>query len=765
MDGRLDVQILGPDGRGIPARVELSSRSPEFVAAIEANPEGRAVLRRLPLGSFLLTASRTGFETLTQRLELRSAVPQAIELVLQIAQVKDEITVRSSLPLFEPFRPSQPVRVGRESLDRSLGTTLGRSTVDVLTTIPGWLLEANAVLHPRGSEYDTQYVVDGVPLYDNRSIAYAPSFQNSEFEAVSVLTAGIPAEYGRRLGGVIALDTVRAGVLRQRSTADLQVGSYGNRIGSFSHQHARQHTELSFGVQAGMTDRYLDPPSLENFTNNASLGGGHLRFDADLSPRDRLATTARLNRTAFLVPNDLNQQAAGQRQDRRTREGSGQIHYHRTVSSRSLLSMQGMFRDLKGELWSNNLATPVYVLQDRDVQEGALLASLTYEGEAHTFKVGGDFRRNAIREQFAMAEQGRLPEFDLEFADQRSSTEASAYVQDAFRVGAFAASAGVRLDSYRLLITDSALSPRLAASYFVPRAAFQFYASYDRIFQPPPNENLLLSSAATGFDVDDVEGSLPLPASRAHFFEIGLRRPFGDSLRLDVKHYWRTFRNAIDDDVFLNTGISFPITFESAEIEGTEVRLEMPHWRGISSVVSYSNMLGRTSSPVTGGLFIEGSEAQELRDVSEEFPLTQDQRNTVYAMARFEVHPRLWVSAGLRYGSGLPVELEDDGDDSGGAGEPRDDMPAGDADNAPEQLIPRAILNQVNFERGRVRSNFSLDFSVEARIWKQRRRTGTLQFDLRNASNRLNVINFSGLFSGTALAPGRQATLQLRFRF
>jgi hypothetical protein len=36
---------------------------------------------------------------------------------------------------------------------------------------------------------------------------------------------------------------------------------------------------------------------------------------------------------------------------------------------------------------------------------------------------------------------------------------------------------------------------------------------------------------------------------------------------------------------------------------------------------------------------------------------------------------------------------------------------------------------------------------------------------VRNVSDRINVINFSGLFSGTALAPGRQITLQTRIRF
>ena len=100
------------------------------------------------------------------------------------------------------------------------------AAADLLVARTGELLEANAVLHPRGSEYDTQYVIDGMPVYDNRSIAFAPAFENSEFEAVSILTAGIPAEYGRRLGGVIALDTRRAAGPGNHSELDLKDGSY-----------------------------------------------------------------------------------------------------------------------------------------------------------------------------------------------------------------------------------------------------------------------------------------------------------------------------------------------------------------------------------------------------------------------------------------------------------------------------------------------------------------------------------------------------------
>jgi hypothetical protein len=40
-----------------------------------------------------------------------------------------------------------------------------------------------------------------------------------------------------------------------------------------------------------------------------------------------------------------------------------------------------------------------------------------------------------------------------------------------------------------------------------------------------------------------------------------------------------------------------------------------------------------------------------------------------------------------------------------------------------------------------------------------------LQTDVRNITNHLNVINFAGLFSGTALGPPRSAALRVHIDF
>lgn len=763
MEGELRVSVRDQSGRPVAARIALSARNPLFQTTAQADVSGNARFLRLAPGVYSLTVTQAGFEALSDTVEVRSAVPVQKQVELKVSAVATEITVSAAAPLFDRAQPALVMQSGREDLERALATTLGRSVINAVCTMPGWLLEANAVLHPRGSEYDTQYVIDGVPLYDNRSIAFAPPFENQEFESVSILTAGIPAEYGRRLGGVIALDTRRISRQGHATEMDFQAGSYKTTLGSLTHQCRARRTAALVGFHAGHTNRYLDPPSLENFTNQASAGGFNARLEQDWSDRDRMTLYLRSNRTGFLVPNDLEQQAAGQRQDRWTAETAGQLHYQHVFASRALGALRGTVRDLTAKLWSNPLATPVYAEQDRGFREGALIGGITIDGERHTIKFGGDLRINAVREGFRLAEPDELPEFDLDFHDRRRSTEMSAYIQDHFRAGNFAAAVGVRVDRYSFLVKDTAISPRLAFSYYVRRADVLLRAAYDRIFQPPPMENLLLSSAAASFDLDDVEGALPVPPSRAHFFEVGLRKPIANRLRLDVSHYWRTFRNYIDDDVFLNTGLSFPITFDRARIQGTEARLELPRWRGLSSFLSYSNMLGKAASPVTGGLFIHGGEASELRDSVERFPITQDQRNTVAAEVRLEPHRRLHLSAGVRYGSGLPVELADEDDDDDDADDAvrlgRDDQ---DLQKVP---IPQVILDKVDFSRGKVRPNFNLDFSVGLRLWERENRSIAVQFDVRNATDRLNVINFNGLFSGTALAPGRQIGFQIKTRF
>src|ERR1022692_4300426 len=123
----------------------------------------------------------------------------------------------------------------------------------------------------------------------------------------------------------------------------------------------------------------------------------------------------------------------------------------------------------------------------------------------------------------------------------------------------------------------------------------------DRAFQTPEIETLLPGSPPAADVLNNTVVRLPVPPSRANFYEAGLSRGFFGKLRLEANVFRRDFRDFGDDAVLLNTGVSFPISFSRARIRGEEIKIEVPRWGRLSGFVSYSNQLGVAQGPVTGG--------------------------------------------------------------------------------------------------------------------------------------------------------------------
>ncbi len=98
------------------------------------------------------------------------------------------------------------------------------------------------------------------------------------------------------------------------------------------------------------------------------------------------------------------------------------------------------------------------------------------------------------------------------------------------------------------------------------------------------------------------------------------------------------------------------------------------------------------------------------------------------------------------YGSGLPVDF----------------------DGTYEQALAeygQQVVDRVNFERGRIKPNFSLNVSVGADLWKRDNVAIRVQFDAANLTDRLNLINFAGLFSGNSVAPPRSYAVRIKLAF
>src|SRR5579864_1777306 len=681
--GELRLVVRDSGGLPVECRVSIASEANDVSQPLETDATGQSVAKRLPFGRYRISVDQPGFARYDALVDIDSILPREHRITLTPASVQAAVTVLAEDTLLDTHAASAVNRVGSDTLQQRISTLPGRSLADVVNTQPGWLLEANGILHPRGSEYQVQYVIDGLPITDNRSPAFAPELDADDVHGMTILTGGYPAEYGRKLGGVIEVVTAANPRKGFHGNAVTSVGSFATATGGAGVQYGWSDTILGISGSAAHTDRYLDPPVEENFTNGGTGGNVALQFEHEFSASDRIGLVLRHGQTRFLVPNERVQEEAGQRQERSSHDTTADLSYQRVLSSAVVADVRAMVRAVGAGLSSNASSMPVAAFQDRGFRETYLKGTIAGHAGRHEWKVGLDADVASVREAFSYAITDPAA-FDpstpaaFSFADRAADREQAVFVQDRLRLGAWTLNAGLRWDHYSLLVHEQALSPRLGVAWWWPRGDLVVRASYDRAFQTPAVENLLLASSPALDSLNESVVRVPVRPSLGHFVEAGVSKRVFSVVRVDVTQFARRMTNFADDDLLLNTGVSFPIAFDRGEVHGTEVKLDVPHWGRWSGFVSYAYMHGTGFLPVTGGLLLGDDAAAQLTS-SDSFPISQDQRHTSRGRVAYQLSDRVWLAMAASYGSGLPVEF------------------AGDPTQALAQYGPR-IVEQVDFE-------------------------------------------------------------------
>jgi hypothetical protein len=754
--GELHLKVIDPAGVGVKTVVQLVSEANQYQNALSTDEQGSVDVQRLPYGLYELEIERPGFAEVSESIEIRSSIPVNYSVQLKLPSVVQSATVTAADTLINPDEAGAVNQVGSEFIEKRLGSIPGRSIQDLVNSQPGWLYEGNAVLHPRGSEYQTQFVVDGIPLTDNRSPSFGPEIEADDVQSMSIYTAGIPAEYGRKMGGVVEVNTQE----------DLQPGFHGQVVlsgGSFDTAGAFAQGQLvwgknTFGASASgdMTSHYLNPVVLQNYTNTGTVGDFSADYERDLTPKDRLRLIVRHELSRYELPNEQVQEAAGQLQTADNLETMGVISYQHTFSSNALADVRGMVRDNANDFYSNPESTPIQLFQHNRFREGYFKGSVTISHGRHEIKAGAESDSIFLHENFSYNITDDT-QFDpstpvvFSFRAQRPDLEQAGYVQDLVRLGDWAINAGLRWDHYQLLVNHQAVSPRVAVSRYFRPAGVVVHFSYDRVFQTPSFENILLSSSTAAAGLDTISVQLPVEPSVGNYYEVGLTKVFFDKVRLDANYFRRLVNNYADDDQIDNTTISYPIAFRKAIIYGAEAKLELPLYRNFSGFVSYSWEVGNAWFPVTGGLFL-GDDA--VIPTSGHFPDSQDQRNTVRGRLRYQVTPRLWVAGGIQYDTGLPFDFQCDAS-----------LTLAQCIQGEAETYGQQVINRINFARGRIYPSFQVNASAGADLYKSERMKVRLQVDGQNLTNVVDVIDFGGLFSGNAIGPSRSFALRLQTVF
>ena len=775
--GTVQGTVKDPTGALVPdAQVTITQPVTRYTQTAQTGRAGTFKLVNIPFNTYNVSVKAAGFQPTEEAIDLESTIPLNLDLTLAITGAEAEVTVtESSTALLEPDRSSSDTDISQSILERPMGAVPSRAIESIVASAPGFVTDDNGRMHPRGSESQVQYVVDGIPVTDNMSAIFSTSLDARTLRTVEVLTGGIPAEFGDKLAGVINVNT-RSGLEGPTQGAiSLSGGSFstGEVAADFS-THTKRFGFLT-NLSTSTSQRYLDPPTIDNFHNFGRTGKGFFRLDYQFDQNNSLRGVFTFGGSNFQVANRLEQELSGQDQRQRLRDASQSLTFQHIFSPNTLGQFSFFNRYGRSKLSSNPTSTPVVAFQNRTLHNYGGIGSIALTRGVHNIKFGGQFTITPIHENFSfyptvhfediVEEDGNaLPNpinsFNAAnpfvFDGRKTGRSLSAFVQDRFSpFKNFTLELGVRYDNYKLLISSHAISPRLAAAYFIPRTKTTLRASYNRFFQPPPAENLLLASSPEAASISPlsviqgVTSVQPILPDKENVFEVGAQQLLSRYVRLNLTVYQKRITNFADKDQFIETGVIFPIAIASGRVTGEEIRIESTDIKGFHGSASWANSHAYGVTPITGGLFL-GEDPLELQTSGVKFSADHDQRNSVQFQFGYSHRPTgFYATFGGRYDSGVPTDVE-----------PGTTL----ADFITEGFDPR-LYGEVDFQRGRVRPRTVFDLSIGADLRQKERVAINVQFDVQNLTNELFLYNFQSVFSGTHVGSPRLFSGRLSLRF
>lgn len=737
---------------------------------------GTFQLPNLPAGTHDVTISLPGFEPFQARVDASRSPIVRVDAVLPLAAFTDTVHVTPAQAAIDTTSAGTRHEVSVTRIERMPVAVSSRGIEAVLVAFPGFAQNANGAIHPRGAHNQMTFVVDGLPISDQLTGAFANSLDVAVVQTAELLTGNIPAEFGSKVSGVAVLNSrsgrgtgrpmtgalSMAGGGFQTAQGSLQLGGERGRVGYFG------------SLTALTTDRFLDQVSIDNLHNAGNFARGFGRVDVALGPRTEWRSHVMGGGSRFQLANQRSQQASGQDQRQRLDDVSIWSTLSHVLTTRSAIELTGGYRTTSAALSGSAGDAPVSATQDRRLSTMTISSRVHTSGTRYQLRAGVDLQRFPVAEHFTMAitspsfnvpgsrgyNEALMP-FDVTrggsgfvFDDARTGHQVGAFVQSSWSMNRVTFNLGVRHDEYRFLVVGRQLQPRIGVSWSLIPDRLVLRASYNRNYQTPPNENLLLSNseAASRLAPESVRQALGstyqrIQPERQNVFEGGVQWSVRRAVTIDAAVYRKTSRDQQDNNNFFDTGIIFPTSLGRIDVTGAEARVTMLPRRGVSGSVGVTTGKATSTPPFTGGLFL-GQDAVDLLS-SGPFAIDHDQRLSTHGTLTIDPAGPWWASGSIRYDSGLvcnpsdPAEVAADPDYA-------DLLPFVDLTASTPRVRPRTIVDIAS----------GLEFK-DARG----RRTWSAQLQLTNLTNRTALYNFQSVFVGTRLVAPRSLSIRVSRNF
>ena len=422
--------VTDPSGAVIPgAAVTIHNPVSGFERTTNTDASGNFAIANVPFNPYHMTVSATGFAAYAQDIDVRSSVPIAVKISLQLAGSSSTVTVEAAGDLLETDSTFH-TDVDRALFDR-LPLESASSSVSSLVTLstPGVAADSNGLFHGLGDHAENSFSVDGQPITDQQSKVFSNQIPIDAIQSMEVISGAPPAEYGDKTSLIIDVTTRSGqGMTTPHGSVTADYGSFGSADGGFNLGYGGQNWGNFISVSGLNSGRFLDPPEFTVFHDKGNEENVFDRFDFQLSKADSIHLNAEYTRSWFQTPNSFDSEFAtpwsGVVVDNGGLDPDGNVvgptdqrsqiqtfniapSWTRLINSSTVLTVGGFIRHDQynyypsdnpfADLGPPNLQSET-LAQNRTLTNAGARASLSWVKGIHNVKVGVVYEQTFLRE-------------------------------------------------------------------------------------------------------------------------------------------------------------------------------------------------------------------------------------------------------------------------------------------------------------------------------------------------------------------------------
>src|SRR6266478_350447 len=398
--------VADPNNAVVPnATVTIANSITGYTRTVNTNADGAFRFNDVPPNNYQLKASAPGFTSEQQSLTVRTSVPISIKIPLSVSTASETVTITSNTAEVLENTSTTHTDVDQSLITRLPVRSVGSGLSDVVTlAAPGVVADSNGFFHPLGDHAQTSYSIDNQPVSDQQSKAFSTQLPPNAIQSMEIITGSTPAEYGDKTSLVVNA-TTKSGLNQQRPT-----GSYSMSYGSFG--TVTQDFTLAYGgpkfgnfvaFNFERSGRFLDTPEFQVLHDKGQSANIFDRTDYSPTSQDTFHLNLFLARNSFQIPNQFDQQAAGQDQRQIVRSINIAPGYVHVFSPTTVLTVNPYYR--LDEVTYNPSANPfsdqpITLAQDRRLNNIGIRADLSYVKGRHNAKFGVQAQHTLLTENF-----------------------------------------------------------------------------------------------------------------------------------------------------------------------------------------------------------------------------------------------------------------------------------------------------------------------------------------------------------------------------